>query len=372
MSSMRAIISVLIGLFATLCSAQSDPDTRAEAMGLGDVAMPGDTRNMSHSPASLIELNGIEGYCRISSSDIFITHTDYTLAALAYRLSDRFAFGVRYDRTGSKYDPALNFGDMIDPARGFIYDTSVPVFYSNPAIAGSVAYKLFLGLSIGASLENIPAGIVRSNVLFGNAGLFKVFHLKQSGTWRHSVRAALSLQNVTSASIDHTYTNSNYTSRVHYLFPVVSRLGASYTIALHKGWLNDSLPSLAFTAHVQYDDVLTNKYGTAIRFGGELEVLRMLALRCGWYSVSLNDLGQPKYRKSELPAFTYGVGFRLPLALLTKGKWPVDVSVDYTSLPYQTASTSNIDPWTYKPLRNFNTCGIRLNYALGRAFKKKP
>ncbi len=340
-------------------------------MGDGDVAMPGDTRNMSYSPASLIELNGIEGYCRISSSDYFVTHTDYAHAALAYRLSERLAIGMHYDRTEYRYDPALTFGDLIDPARGFVYDTSVPVHYSNPAIGGSLAYTLFRGFSVGACLENIPVGVVRSNVLFGNAGLFNVFHFKQAGTWRHSARAAFSLQNVTSAFVDQTYTSRNHTSHFRYVFPVVSRLGASYTIALLRSWLNDSLPSLTFTAHVQYDDDLNGKYGTAFRFGGELEVLRVLALRCGWYSVSLSDLGLPQIAKSELTAFTYGLGLRLPLSLLTKGKLPLDVSLDYTSLPYPTTSTNTIDAFTHEPLRNFNSCGIRLNYALDRIFRPR-
>lgn len=345
------------------------PDARAEAMGRGDVAMPGDTRNMFSSPAALIDVDGIDAYFRHASPYYFFEKTTFTHAALAYRISERFAMGMRYDQTELKSD-ILNFGNMIDLPESW----SDPATDEVPGVFGAtLTFKVMKDLSVGTSISDIHFGKSMQILAHADVGVLKIWRLKEAGTCRHTLRVAASLQNVSSERVDRSVsTPRGFVFSEHYALPVITRIGAAYRLAFHNGWLSDSLPSLAFTAHVQYDDDLTSKYYSAWHFGGELEIIGALALRAGWYTVSVSDGGYPQYNKSDISAFTYGLGVKLPLAALTGNKWPLTVSFDYTSLPQVSFTTDDLSAFTGKPWENFQSYGIRVDYGIGRIFKPKP
>ena len=341
-------------------------DTRADAMGGGDAAMPGDVRNMLQSPAALTDVNGLELYYRWAAPYTFFEHASFKHLAVAYRVSDRFAIGLRYNEDFLNFkESGLTFGDMIDPRRGFIYRTS-DIQDRYRTLAGTVAYKVHGGFSVGASMENIDVSGAHIPLSYFTLGARQRVKLYESNSWKHGVIGSLSCTNASSASETFSYGTEDHT----YSLPVIARAGASYTVELRKGWLADTLPSLRFTALAQYDDDLTATNNTAIRFGGELELLGLIALRGGWFHQTIPSGAQYESYQKE---FTYGFGIILPVQALTKGRIPISASIDYTALPQPSTITTKegvILP-NRMDLEDFQSIGIRLTFGVGQLCKKR-
>ena len=339
-------------------------DARAEAMGRANMALAGDLRSLATNPAGLAEMNGVQAYFRHATPYYLFEQSTFMHAAIGCRLTDRLAFGFRYDQNELKSD-RLTFGDPI----------TGPVESKDPrgVFGAAVAYRVAKDFSIGVAIANV--NLVDKNVAQPHldCSLSNVWNSPITGPVRSSFRISTGLENIGSARVDRTeYAQRGFVFSEHYALPVISRTGVAYRVAVHKGWLNDSLPSLAFTTHVQFDDDLTQRYNSAWRFGGELEVCGILALRAGWYSGSVNDYGHPEANKSDVSAFTYGFGANVPLAIISGNKWPVTVSLDYTSLPQVSFGTDDLDPFTDKHWERFQSRGLRLGYGLGPLLKKKP
>lgn len=353
-------------------------DARAEAMGGGDAAMPGDTRTLLQSPASLIDLDGIELYYRNATPYYRFETSLFQHLALAYRISERFAIGLRYDNDllntdVLSYFSTLGFGDMIDPHRGFLYPDGPSPNSRTETLAGMLAFKVKGGFSVGASVENIVLSPVYGPLVYGSLGMRQVLKLKGSPEQQHTVRLSASCQDVTSAHDEWSLSyGPSYTFTYRQYLPVIARLAASYEMELRRGWLVDTLPSLRFTAQVQVDDDLTSRYNGAARLGGELQVLGLVALRCGWYRQRVYDFDHPQVYKDHLAQFTYGAGVSIPVGALTNGRLPLSVSVDYTSLPQASFTTDERSAFTGKAFPRFQSYGIRLNYGLARLCERKP
>jgi hypothetical protein len=187
---------------------------------------------------------------------------------------------------------------------------------------------------------------------------------------RHWIRLGASVRNVTGAYITLDYGGSNDPSEV---LPSIGRFGTSYRIRTHQGWLHDSLASIGFIVHVEYDHVLNYDFRRGLHIGGELRFLDLLAVRVGWYSEKVEDYDLPEANKDEITDVTYGFGVNVPLGILISPKWPLTLGFDYTSLPQV--------PYTQGPPEfpgiaegewdNFTTYSFRLNWALGTMFKPK-
>ncbi|MEO8734841.1 MAG: hypothetical protein ABI373_10965, partial [Flavobacteriales bacterium] len=190
--------------------------------------------------------------------------------------------------------------------------------------------------------------------------------LHEGSGWKHGITGSLSCTNASSASETFSYGPKDFTNSL----PVIARAGASYTVELRRGWLTDTLPSLRFTALAQYDDDLTSTDNTAIRFGGELEVCGLIALRGGWFHQTIPSGAQYESYQKE---FTYGFGIILPVQALTNGRVPIAASIDYTALPQPATIitrdgavlSSGIDH------KDFQSIGVRLNIGLGQLCKKR-
>lgn len=352
-------------------------DARAEAMGGANAALSGDTRTLLQSPASLIDMDGIEVYYRNATPYYRFETSLFQHAALAYRISERFAIGLRYDNDllnsdALAYFATLNFGDMVDPHRGFLYPSGPSPGAHMETLAGTLAFKVKGGLSVGASVENIVLSPAYGPLVYGSLGIRQVLKLKGPSDHRRTVRLSASCQDLTAAHNERSFSYGSYVFTYRQDLPVIARLAASYEAELRYHWLVDTLPSLRFTAHVQYDDDLTSRYSGAVRLGGELQVLGLLALRCGWYTLRVDDFGRPDTYHDRLAQFTYGAGVNMPLDVLTKGRWPLSVSIDYTSLPQVSFTTDERSGPAGRPWPRFQSYGIRLNYGLGRACKPKP
>jgi hypothetical protein len=345
-------------------------DARADAMGCGDAAMPGDVRNMLQSPAALVDVNGLELYHRYATPYLFFTKATFEHLAVAYRISDRFAIGLRYDDDLLNWNKTtfggLTFGDMIDPRRGFIYSPFDAQDRSR-TLAATVAVKIRGGFSVGASMENIDVSRANIPLSYFSFGVRQRLTFHERSGWKYGIIGSLSCTNASSASETRSVSGKEFTNSL----PVIARAGASYSVEVHKGWLADTLPSLRFTALAQYDNDLTATDNTAIRFGGELEVCGLLALRGGWFHQTIP--GSALY-ESYQKEFTYGLGIILPLQALTKGRIPISASIDYTALqqPNTITTKEGVVVSNGMDYEDFQSIGIRLNFGIGQLCKKRP
>lgn len=344
-------------------------DARADALGGGDAAMPGDVRNMVQSPAALVDVDGLELYCRSATPYLFLTKATFQHLALAYRISDRFAIGLRYDDDRLNWSKAtfggLTFGDMIDPRRGFIYATT-DAQDRYQTLAGTIAFNVHGGFSVGASMENINVSGASIPLSYFSFGIRQRVVLHEGNGWKHGLIASLSCTNASSASETRSIAGKEFTNRL----PVITRVGASYAVELRRGWVADTLPSLRFTALAQYDDDITATDNTALRFGGELEVLGLIALRGGWFHLTIPSSAQFEAYQQE---FTYGFGIILPVQALTKGRIPISASIEYTALPQPSTITKKDGAVVSNgiALNNFQSIGIRMNFGVGQLCKKR-
>ena len=337
-------------------------DARAEALGRANMALPGDLRSLSSNPAGLTELNGIETcYRRASPYYLFETST-FAHAAIGCRLTERLAFGFRYDQDSASSD-VLTTGD---PLGG-------PVDESSPAgvFGAAVAYRVAKGFSVGAAIANVHPNNKDLAEPHVDISLRKTWQSPPTGRVRSTIRAAAGLENISSAQVDREVPlDRGFVFRERYDLPVIVRAGVSAKWALHKGWVHDSLPSLALTVQAQLDDELNSPYHTAVRTGAELEVLGVLAMRFGLYRMNIDDQGWPQVQKSSLSEATYGFGLILPLGKVFGTNCPITASFDYCSLPQPAFRKDGLNPFYDEPWDRFESWGVRLVWGIGPVIKR--
>ncbi len=216
-------------------------------------------------------------------------------------------------------------------------------------------------------MENIDVSGANIPLSYFSFGLRQRVVLHEGSGWKHCIIASLNCTNASSASEIRSISGKEFSNSL----PVIARAGASYRVELRKGWLTDTLPSLRFTALAQYDDDLTATDNTAIRFGGEVEVCGLIALRGGWFHQTLPSSAQYASYQKE---FTYGLGIILPIQALTKGRFPITASIDYTALPQPSTTTTKEGVVVSNGMdhENFQSIGIRLNFGVGQLCKKRP
>jgi hypothetical protein len=327
------------------------------------MALPGDLRVLSTNPAGLVEMAGIEVYHRNASRYYLFETSTFSHIALGSRLTDRLAFAARYDQdelTSEVLTLGDPFGIPAEPVR------------PKGVFGAALGYRITPGLSVGASVANLHPN--DEYIATPHVGLSVAHRLERSrtGKFRSLLRGALGVENIFSASVDRTLLYSRgFMFHERYDLPVNARAGVSARWSFHHGWLHDSLPSLAFTVQVQYDDDLISPIHTALRAGCEVEVLGMLSLRAGWYTMGIDDHGWPQTQKSTLSDLTYGAGLRAPLQAMLGARLPLTATFDYCALPQPSFSVDELSPFTEAPWENFKSWSVRLAYGIGPVVKKK-
>jgi hypothetical protein len=341
-------------------------DARGEAMGRANAALAGDTRNMFYNPAALAEFEGVEVYAHEASPWYLMDRSTFQHVALACRLADRFSAGFSYDR--AEIGSGL-LGGYIDPNRGFIYQTN-DILKGGERVSVLLSYRIAKDFSVGAAFISQPLNDDGIEHPQGQFGVLKTFRLAKDSTREHSIRVGGSLRNFAFTEQHFSYSVQGQEVSYTVPLPVQASVGVSWRKELRLGWSIKDLPSLTLVAQVQADDDLTQRYRSAMRFGGEVVLLDMLALRAGWYSESVDDQGQPSYNKDHLSELTYGLGINLPLDGLTGHKWPLVIALDYCSLPQASYSMSDLNPFTDQRWDNFQSVGVRINYRMSPLLRK--
>ena len=156
---------------------------------------------------------------------------------MAYRISDRFAIGLRYDDDLLNWNKTsfggLTFGDMIDPRRGFIY-SPFDAQDRYRTLAGTVAYKVHGGFSVGASMENNDVSGANIPLSYFSFGVRQRLTFHAGSGWKHGIIGSLSCTNASSAS-----ETRSISGRLRTAFRI-ARAGASYSVGsegMARGYL---------------------------------------------------------------------------------------------------------------------------------------
>ncbi len=329
------------------------PNARAEAMGKAYTSIDGDLTATLYNPAGLSNINGLEVTGGYASPFGIFGKNYYLQAGAGYRLNQYMQFAVssvqyRIDNiTVSDIEGNLvNTGDM-----------STKNYTLTPA--SEPLQRLYVGLNMNYFLYDFVTDDQLKSVYF-DLGVIRKFMLLENEFSKHTASLAISVSNLNSAKTS----GEIYGTEVDEALPIIARYGANYQFALDKNLLIKDLTSLEFLAQAEYQDLWNSGYHSSLRFGGEIRLLEILALRAGYYTEQVNDYGYPEANKNEIEDFTYGFGVQVPLDKLTN--IPLRINFDYASFP-QTSYSKNVPDSEWD---NFTAYNLKVNWMINRPNKE--
>jgi hypothetical protein len=319
------------------------PSARAEAMGRSYVSVDGDLTTSCFNPAGSATIKGLEIDGFYASPYYLLKKAKYDFISAGYKIKDYLIIGL--NRNHFSFGEKIYYTDINGNVLGSydMYESNYCLTLSSQPIK-----NLFFGLNTNYFIWN-PLDKKASTVHF-DFGVIKKIQLSQKETSGHSVNLGASIVNFNYAKITLDYNGNKTTNDL----PVIARLGANYQFYLNKHLLIDTLKTFKFLIQGEYQDVLNYKYESAIRTGGEIMLLEILSIRAGYYKEIEYDYGYPSVNYGQISALTYGFGLQIPLYKLTK--IPLNINLDYTSLPQPSYTTA------YPRMDNFTTYNLRLNW----------
>jgi hypothetical protein len=322
------------------------PNARTEAMARAGVAAGEGTSNLFLNPATLGLTEDLDAVFSTSAPFYVLQNSNYFFVGLSKRFTEKLvgAFSVHTFAVGpTTFD--INFG-----SKRFPLDKS---FSTNIALSG--AYELLPGLHAGLNFNMYrwtyidEVNAVHQGHLDG--GLLYNLSLDPGNAQSKNLRIGASVSNFTSSDITF-FSPENDSSTQE--FPIVLRLGGAYQVATDINYPVVGSGPFAFTATVEYQNVLNNNFRTAFQVGTEAVLYDVLAVRLGGFTRSEDDGGRSDVNFDRINDVTYGFGFKVPLSELSDGKIPGQLWIDYASLePPPTSTLGGRKP-------NFRTFTIRL------------
>ncbi|MBL4703119.1 MAG: hypothetical protein JKY54_01270 [Flavobacteriales bacterium] len=318
------------------------PSARVEAMGKGSVSLDGDMGTIYYNPAGLSNINGLEINGTYATPFYLADSAYYAYTGVGYRFNKYIQVAL------SRYHWNWNMAAMIT---GFERTPSTSNY--TLTLASEPFSNLFLGVNANYYVWDVGIGDP-ATTFYLDFGAIKKFNFLQRKTTQHESNIGASIANLNYAKATFSYLDSEFTEAL----PVTARFGASYQFTLDKHILLDTLKTLKLLIQSEYQTLLNSDYHSAIKVGGELSILEILAIRVGYYQEQVYDYSYPEVNHDQISDFTYGFGLQIPLDKLTK--IPLSIKFDYTSLPQTPYSTS----FTEEELGKFSSYTVRLNWQI--------
>jgi hypothetical protein len=328
------------------------PSARAEALGRSAVSVEGDIYSCYFNPAGLASLSGPTVGGSYAEPYYGLKAAKYYYGAAAYRFPSVGSIGVSYFqfRYGNfELRDEVNRDNPMVSADAYIFGLS---------LATNVFDVIDIGLNLGYYLNEISeigavheTGSAKATALLVDVGVKKSILLPFNGASKQSITFGACVKNIGAAKV------AFIDEAQAFSLPVQLSIGGTYDIAIGTSAWNSSLIPLKALATIEYQDFLNYRYRTGYHIGIEIKEMEILAVRIGYYSESLNTNGFPG-NKSDLSSVTYGFGLSVPLAKLTNGSFPLNITLDYTYL--RQPSYSNSPAWSQ--WGNFTSLSFKANY----------
>lgn len=364
---MRLAITVLLSCISTLSFSQSNiigfpvdyqigrlPSSRAEAMGQAYVALGGEVSAAYFNPAGLIHIQGIQMNASYATPRFGAIDADYLFLGMAYKVNPKLSFGF----SRNNYSSGNRFS-LFDASTNQVTSRAIDNEDISTQYTLIGAYEIFRNLSIGLNINYLEWELqdLFSDELWSfDVGLQKKFDLMNSQTQQQNVILGASVVNVLEAQTSY---NDSLGILAEGSFPVVARIGASYTFMLDQDIIHPELNTWQFIFQTEYQSNFNQDLNNAIRVGAELTALELISLRLGFYHQSIDDLGSDD-NKDIRSDFTYGIGLALPFHKILKKPLPLSINLDYTSLSQVSYSHR------FNEFDNFHSVSLRVNWMLAR------
>ncbi|MCF8366948.1 MAG: hypothetical protein K9H16_14260 [Bacteroidales bacterium] len=326
------------------------PNARAEAMGKAFASIDGDLAATFYNPAGLSNINGLEVTGGYASPFGNFDDNYYLQTGAGYRLNQYLQFAV------SSIQFRIDNITISDIVGNTIEDGDIRTKNYTLTLASEPLQRLFVGLNMNYILYDFVSDDPLKTLYF-DLGLIRKFVLLENTVSRHTASLAISVSNLNSAKAS----GKIFGYEVDEPLPIIARYGANYQFALDKNMLLPDLTSLEFLAQAEYQDLWNSSYHSSMRFGGEVRLLEILALRAGYYTEQINDYGHTEANKNEIEDFTYGFGLQVPLDKLTN--IPLRINFDFASFP-QTSYSKNISDSEWD---NYTAYNLKINWMINRS-----
>ncbi len=274
------------------------PSARSEGMGGTSTALVG-VDGFFYNPAKMGHVAGIHMLGSISAIHNPNVRTDETCQSLglAYAATSKLNISYFYRRSGIS-------GDM---ERVHSLSSSYQVWKD-----------IFLGLSVdvvqSTNGDRYAEGLDKVSFPI-NLGILKAFKLPGIPKYNHTLYVGVSWSNV---------------NKVHHQdedlveLPQLSRYAVAYSAALDLGLIRSHEQTFKLILTTEFEDVRNSKYYEAFKYGAELEILQVFAMRMGYRT---RDILSGGVYRSRLEANSYGFGIRIPLRKILRR--PIFLQVDY-------------------------------------------
>ncbi len=321
------------------------PSARAEAMGKCYNSIDGDLTTAFFNPAGTATIDGLELSGSLASPFYLLNDAEYSYLSVGYKFSDYFVvgFGRNNFSLGQSISNQNENGELI----GY-YDEP---FYSNYylTISSQPLKNLYVGINANYFIYHLfNEG---SNTFYMDFGCIKKFQFGKNEIKNHSINLGVSIKNLNFAKLERSFIGVNFENEL----PVITRFGANYQYTLDKHLLIDTLETFNFLFQGDYQLLLNSDYNSGFYTGTEILFLEILALRAGYYFEKEYDFELPEVNYNSISQFTYGFGLQLPIHKLSK--IPLNINLDYTTLPQPRFSSDN-----FFEFENFKSLTMKINW----------
>ena len=294
------------------------PDIRAEGLGQANTSLGGSVSGLFFNPANIGSIDDFALDLSTSAPFYVLRNSDYYFAGGAYRVHPKVVVALS---TNIFAIGPTGFDVNLDGNR---YPVDKPTSTNlTLSAAGEVLAGLHLGVNLNLFSWKLFHDVSAARTLLLDLGLLYELDLPEE---KGQLRFGTSLSNAFTPRI--AYEAPDGARDTNY-FPVIFRIGTTYEtefMAQIPG-VAQKLP-IGLLGTAEYETVFNSDYRNTIRLGSEVVLVRVLAVRMGYFTSTSNDRGL-EINYDRINAFTFGFGVIIPVHQMTKGKAPFTVHLDY-------------------------------------------
>ncbi len=331
------------------------PAAKVEAMGMADAAVGGTVASSFFNSAGLGSIEKQEAYFSTSAPFYILKNSSYWYAGYARRIIPRIvaAFSVNNFATGETTFKVNIGGQKYPVTKGLTSNYAL-------SVAGTPLKGLYIGFNFNLFRWKLFTDVSAATTFHIDGGLLYKLAIPDLEKLRHHAQFGISINNFTGSKITGVAPDGNQSTNE---LPIIGRFAAAYMFGTDINLPVAGKGPLDFTFTLEYQNTFNSDFYNSFHVGLESVLWEVLAFRLGYFTQSIDDLGQ-EVNFSRIRDFTYGFGAIVPLNKLTNDKVPLSIHLDYVSLkPPSTSDLSSLKAGTRR-IPNMRTFTLRVAWTL--------
>ena len=305
------------------------PSAKIESMGRSGVATYDEMFSVFYNPALISNINGITVSSSMTSPYYGYDDSKFSFFGIGYTLKKKLSFGLSmYNYSGDAFET-----------------TSIPFPEGRYLPAESNDYKFTISISPNRAFSfGISGKYVSSNAIDGilsekteegydmDIGIHQIVAVTRNRSFKQKTSIGISFLNAFAGDIG------------DYKLPRIMNTGVNFSYIPRVGSLFPNVHTVFFTFTGEYQKMWDSDYHSGMKFGSELLIIEMFALRCGYYW------------EKVIEEFTYGFGIYIPLYRFFGGKVPLSIKFDYANMKHPENNDLDMD------YDNINSYSLSVNW----------